>query len=51
MEFYTSHLGRFALTWPLIEHILRTRDARVVTVSSSSYGKDRLRGTERGEIL
>jgi NAD(P)-dependent dehydrogenase (short-subunit alcohol dehydrogenase family) len=37
MQFGTNHLGHFALTGLLIETILRTSGARVVTVSSGAH--------------
>jgi NAD(P)-dependent dehydrogenase (short-subunit alcohol dehydrogenase family) len=36
MQFGTNHLGHFALTGLLLESLLRTEAARVVTVSSSA---------------
>lgn len=37
-QFGTNHLGHFALTSLLLDLILRTPQARVVTVSSGAYG-------------
>ena len=37
MQFGTNHLGHFALTGLLLPTVLRTRDARIVTVSSSAH--------------
>ncbi|MEB3984116.1 SDR family NAD(P)-dependent oxidoreductase [Mycobacterium sp. 663a-19] len=37
MQFGTNHLGHFALTGLLLEHLLGVRDSRVVTVSSLGH--------------
>jgi NAD(P)-dependent dehydrogenase (short-subunit alcohol dehydrogenase family) len=37
MQFGTNHLGHFALTGLLLEHLLDVRDSRVVTVSSNGH--------------
>jgi len=37
MQFGTNHLGHFALTGLLMEHIIKTSEARVVTVSSVGH--------------
>jgi NAD(P)-dependent dehydrogenase (short-subunit alcohol dehydrogenase family) len=42
MQFGTNHLGHFALTGLLIETILRTPGARVVTVSSGAHQMGRV---------
>jgi NAD(P)-dependent dehydrogenase (short-subunit alcohol dehydrogenase family) len=43
MQFGTNHLGHFALTGLLLESLLRTEAARVVTVSSSAHWMGRIR--------
>jgi NAD(P)-dependent dehydrogenase (short-subunit alcohol dehydrogenase family) len=42
MQFGTNHLGHFALTGLLLEPLLRTEGARVVTVSSSAHRMGRI---------
>ncbi|MBV8775487.1 MAG: SDR family oxidoreductase [Deltaproteobacteria bacterium] len=42
MQFGTNHLGHFALTGLLLEPLLRTDGARVVTVSSSAHWMGRI---------
>jgi NAD(P)-dependent dehydrogenase (short-subunit alcohol dehydrogenase family) len=42
MQFGTNHLGHFALTGLLLETLLRTEGARVVTVSSSAHRMGRI---------
>ncbi len=37
IQFGTNHLGHFALTGLLMEHIIKTPEARVVTVSSGAH--------------
>src|SRR5271168_5267984 len=37
MQFGTNHLGHFALTGLLLDHLLPVRDSRVVTVSSLGH--------------
>ncbi|OBJ01626.1 SDR family NAD(P)-dependent oxidoreductase [Mycobacterium sp. 1465703.0] len=37
LQFGTNHLGHFALTGLLLEHLLGVRDSRVVTVSSNGH--------------
>ena len=37
MHFGTNHLGHFALTGLLIDHMLRIPESRVVTVSSQGH--------------
>ncbi len=37
MQFGTNHLGHFALTGLLLEHLLKTPDSRIVTVSSGAH--------------
>lgn len=39
LQFGTNHLGHFALTGLLLEPLLATRDARVVTVASAAHIK------------
>jgi NAD(P)-dependent dehydrogenase (short-subunit alcohol dehydrogenase family) len=43
MQFGTNHLGHFALTGLLLEALLETADARVVTVSSGAHWIGRIR--------
>jgi len=43
MQFGTNHLGHFALTGLLIERLLATPGARVVTVSSTAHKAGRIR--------
>ena len=42
MQFGTNHLGHFALTGLLIECLMRTPDARIVTTSSTAHKIGRL---------
>lgn len=42
MQFGTNHLGHFALTGLLLELLLRTEGARVVTVSSNAHRMGRI---------
>jgi NAD(P)-dependent dehydrogenase (short-subunit alcohol dehydrogenase family) len=42
MQFGTNHLGHFALTGLLLPLLLRTADARVVTVSSTAHKPGRI---------
>jgi NAD(P)-dependent dehydrogenase (short-subunit alcohol dehydrogenase family) len=42
MQFGTNHLGHFALTGLLLETLLRTESARVVTVSSGAHWMGRI---------
>jgi NAD(P)-dependent dehydrogenase (short-subunit alcohol dehydrogenase family) len=42
MQFGTNHLGHFALTGLLLETLLRTEGARVVTVSSGAHWMGRI---------
>jgi len=37
LQFGTNHLGHFALTGLLLEHMMKTPDSRVVTVSSTAH--------------
>ncbi len=43
MQFGTNHLGHFALTGFLLDVLSATRDARVVTVSSTAHRMGRMR--------
>lgn len=43
MQFGTNHLGHFALTGLLLDRLLRTAGARVVTVSSGMHRMGRIR--------
>jgi NAD(P)-dependent dehydrogenase (short-subunit alcohol dehydrogenase family) len=43
MQFGTNHLGHFALTGLLLDKLLATDEARVVTVSSSAHRMGRMR--------
>ncbi len=43
MQFGTNHLGHFALTGLLLDLVLRTSGARVVTVSSGAHRMGRMR--------
>jgi NAD(P)-dependent dehydrogenase (short-subunit alcohol dehydrogenase family) len=43
MQFGTNHLGHFALTGLLLDRLLRTAGARVVTVSSGAHRMGRIR--------
>jgi NAD(P)-dependent dehydrogenase (short-subunit alcohol dehydrogenase family) len=42
MQFGTNHLGHFALTGLLLPALLRTADARIVTVSSTAHKPGRI---------
>ena len=43
MQFGTNHLGHFALTGLLLDRLLKTNGARVVTVSSGAHRMGRIR--------
>jgi NAD(P)-dependent dehydrogenase (short-subunit alcohol dehydrogenase family) len=42
MQFATNHLGHFALTGLLIDQIIRTPEARIVTISSTAHTYGRI---------
>jgi NAD(P)-dependent dehydrogenase (short-subunit alcohol dehydrogenase family) len=42
LQFGTNHLGHFALTGFLLEHILKTENSRIVTVSSTGHKSGKL---------
>ena len=43
LQFGTNHLGHFALTGLLLDHLLRRPEARIVTVSSAAHTFGRVR--------